>query len=265
MVADMNNDGRTDIVGFGNAGTLVSYQNADGTFAPVVVAVNNFGKAVAGGGWSSQNDYPRMVADMNNDGRTDIVGFGNAGTLVSYQNADGTFAPVVVAVNNFGKAVAGGGWSSQNDYPRMVADMNNDGRTDIVGFGNAGTLVSYQNADGAFAPVVVAVNNFGKAVAGGGWSSQNDYPRMVADMNNDGRTDIVGFGNAGTLVSYQNADGTFPAVILIKNLFGKSTAAGGWNTFDRYPRYIAKMDGDDYPDIVGFGNAGVIISYYTVN
>ena len=28
----------------------------------------------------------------------------------------------------------------------------------------------------------------------GDWTSQNKYPRQVADVNEDGRADIVGFG-----------------------------------------------------------------------
>jgi subtilisin family serine protease len=94
----------------GNIGVKISQTRESGYYFSILPYYNSFltktttfGYSTSAGGWSSQNDYPRMVADMNNDGRTDIVGFGNAGTLVSYQNADGTFAPVVVAVNNFEK------------------------------------------------------------------------------------------------------------------------------------------------------------------
>jgi hypothetical protein len=42
------------------------------------------------------------------------------------------------------------------------------------------------------------VSNFG-AVAGG-WRIDR-HPRLTADVNGDGRADIVGFGNAGVWVS----------------------------------------------------------------
>jgi hypothetical protein len=35
---------------------------------------------------------------------------------------------------------------------------------------------------------------FGK---GSGWTSQDLYPRTLADVNGDGKSDVVGFGNRG--------------------------------------------------------------------
>ncbi len=42
---------------------------------------------------------------------------------------------------------------------------------------------------------------FGYAPEAGGWSSDDSYPRQLADVNADGRADIVGFGNAGVWVA----------------------------------------------------------------
>jgi hypothetical protein len=36
---------------------------------------------------------------------------------------------------------------------------------------------------------------------GGGWTSQNQYPRQLADVNGDGMADIVGFGADGVAAS----------------------------------------------------------------
>jgi hypothetical protein len=35
-----------------------------------------------------------------------------------------------------------------------------------------------------------------------GWTSDNSYPRELADINNDGRIDIVGFGQTGVVAGY---------------------------------------------------------------
>ncbi|NEQ41553.1 MAG: VCBS repeat-containing protein, partial [Okeania sp. SIO3I5] len=93
------------------------------------------------GGWSSQDKYPRQVADVNGDNRADIVGFANDGVYVSLGKTDGTFASHKLAYSQtftFGK----GGWSSQNKYPRQVADVNGDSRADIVGFANNGVYTA---------------------------------------------------------------------------------------------------------------------------
>jgi hypothetical protein len=38
----------------------------------------------------------------------------------------------------------------------------------------------------------------------GGWTSQDTYPRHLADLNGDKFDDIVGFGEAGTYVALSN-------------------------------------------------------------
>jgi len=51
------------------------------------------------------------------------------------------------------------------------------------------------------------LNAFG---TGGGWNSQNTYPRELADINNDGAADIVGFATNGVYVSLANGTGGNP-------------------------------------------------------
>ena len=118
----------------------ISENQLDGTFAPIQRAYrDNF--TVNKKGWVSQDKYPRHLADVNGDGRDDIVGFGKNAVYVSLGQTDGTFAPHQTAYsNNF--TVNKGGWVSQDKYPRHVADVNGDGRADIVGFGNSAVYVS---------------------------------------------------------------------------------------------------------------------------
>ena len=117
----------------------ISENQLDGTFAPIQIAHSGF--TVNKGGWVSQDRYPRHVADVNGDGRDDIVGFGHNAVYVSLGQTDGTFPSHQIAYsNNF--TVNKGGWVSQDKYPRHVADVNGDGRDDIVGFGSNAVYVS---------------------------------------------------------------------------------------------------------------------------
>jgi hypothetical protein len=44
-------------------------------------------------------------------------------------------------------------------------------------------------------------DGFGAGESAGGWTSADRFPRQLADVNGDGRADIVGFGDAGVWVA----------------------------------------------------------------
>ena len=139
--------------------------------------------------------HPRFLADLTGDGRADVVGFGTQGVWVSLNNGDGTFGAVHKVIDNF--AYEAGGWRVEK-HPRFLADLTGDGRADVVGFGTHGVWVSLNNGDGTFGPLQMVVPNF--AYEAGGWRVQK-HPRLLADLNGDGRADIVGFGNDGVWIS----------------------------------------------------------------
>jgi endoglucanase len=146
-----------------------------------------------------------------------------------------------------------GGWSSDDTYPRELGDVNGDGRDDIVGFGSAGVWVSLATAGGHFAAPTFELSAFG--VNAGGWSSDDTYPRELADVNGDGMADIIGFGSAGVWVFLATAGGHFAAPTLEVAAFG--VGAGDWSTDNTYPRELADVTGDGKADIIGFGYAGL--------
>jgi hypothetical protein len=206
-----------------------------------------------------------MLADVNGDGHLDIVGFGNDGVYVALGQAGGTFAKPIAATNGFGFASFAGGWSSNDKYPRMLADVNHDGKADIVGFGNDGVYVAFGQANGTFAAPSLALHDFGAAAGAGGWSSENTFPREVADVNGDGNVDLVGFGQNGVYIALGNGDGTFHASIFDGSLFGSGAAAGSWTSQDAAPRFLADLNHDGAADIVGFGDMGVYVGYSAGN
>ena len=250
FLADLTGTGHADIVGFGDAGVYVALGNADGTFGPVRFVLADFG--FEEGGWRVDK-HPRFLADITGDGRADIVGFGDDGVWVALGNGDGTFQSPRLVIGDFG--FEAGGWRVDK-HPRFLADITGDGRADIVGFGNDGVYVALSNGDGTFNfTPIPAINDF--AFDAGGWRVDK-HPRFLADITGDGRADIIGFGNDGVYVALSNGDGTFnftpiPAI----NDFGFD--AGGWRV-DRHPRLLAGLRSKARADIVGFGDAGVLVS-----
>src|SRR3712207_2601129 len=112
------------------------------------LATQSFGAGATAGGWASFDRFPRRLGDVNGDDIADIVGFGENGTYVTFGTAAGTFGPLTLATGDFGAGAAAGGWASFNRYPRQLGDLNGDGRSDIVGFGDNGTYVALANASG---------------------------------------------------------------------------------------------------------------------
>jgi hypothetical protein len=195
-LADTTGDGRADIVGFGTAGVYVSRSQPDGSFDGPTLVVGNFGSGAGAGGWRVDT-HPRFVVDINHDGKAEIVGFGTGGVWVSYPQADGSYSNPVMVVANFGSGASAGGWRIDT-HPRFLADTTGDGLLDIVGCGTAGVYVSRALADGTYEGPRLVIANY--ASGAGGWRV-DQHPRFLADINGDGRADVVGFGNAGVYVS----------------------------------------------------------------
>ena len=193
LLADVNGDGRADVVGFGNAGVWVSLGKTSGNgFEQPQFWVDNFGYNA--GGWRV-DQHPRAVADVNADGRADVVGFGNAGVWVSLAKSTGDgFEQPRLWLDNFGYEA--GGWRT-DAHPRIVADVNHDGRADIVGFGNAGMYLALSTGANFSSPDL-RIPTFGAAA--GGWEVSK-HPRLLGDVDGDGKLDVIGFGYAGVWVS----------------------------------------------------------------
>jgi hypothetical protein len=200
FLADITGDGRSDIVGFGDDGVWTALSNGNGTFQTPQFVLADLG--FEAGGWRVEK-HPRFLADITGDGRADIVGFGDAGVFTALSNGDGTFQPPQFVLADLG--FEAGGWRVEK-HPRFLADITGDGRADIVGFGGPGVFTALSNGDGTFAfTAQLALADFG---VDQGWRVEA-HPRIVADITADGRADIIGFGDAGVLVSPARPDGTY--------------------------------------------------------
>ncbi len=242
-LADINGDGLLDLVGFKSDGVYVALNTGTG-FGPTTKWGNDFGTASVVA-YASNSANPRLVQDINGDGLPDIVGFANGGTYVALNTGTG-FAAATVWLADFG---INAGYTTQDTYPRTLADINGDGLPDLVGFKSDGTYVSINTGSG-FQTAAKWLADFGTSTATV-YPSQKGYPRYLADVNGDGKADIVGFAIFGVWVSLSTGTG-----------FNSSTqwSAGFgfvWNT--SLPRQIADLDGDGYPDIVGTLSSGTMV------
>lgn len=236
VFGDFNGDGRTDVAGFANGGTVVALSTGNSFIS--ALWTSEFGYS---NGWRVDM-HPRLVGDFNGDGKDDIVGFSNAGALVAISTGSGFSNSYWLA--NFGYNQ---GWRVDM-HPRLIGDFNGDGKDDIVGFADAGAYVAISN--GASFSAGFWMNDMGR---NNGWSVAN-HPRIIGDFNGDGKDDIAGFANAGTVIAISTGY-SFNGSVWMQDM----GCDQGWNP-SMHPRMVGDFNGDGKDDIVGFAHAGAYMA-----
>jgi hypothetical protein len=244
LMGDVNGDGKDDIVGFGFDRVLVAL--SDGTkFLPMTQWTTDYSYNAQG--WRTQY-HPRLLGDVNGDGKDDIVGFGYDRVLVAL--SDGTkFLPMTQWTTDFSYNAQQ--WRVEF-HPRLLADVNGDGKADIVGFGFDRVLVAL--SDGTkFLPMTQWTTDFSYNAQQ--WRVEF-HPRLMGDVNGDGKADIVGFGFDRVLVALSDGTKFLPMTQWTTDF---SYNAQQWRV-EFHPRLLADVNGDGMADIVGFGYDRVLVA-----
>jgi hypothetical protein len=235
----INNDNMADVVGFGDDGVYTALSTGTG--------FTNFGYNVHGfaydQGWRVEK-HVRLLADVNGDGLDDIVGFGDDGVYLALATPSGQFSTPFWAVEGFSSIQ---GWTPAK-HVRTTADVNGDGRQDLVGFGDYEVWIALSTGNG-FAPPQFACSGFG--YINGSWKVDR-HRRYLADINGDGKDDIVAFGDYGVWTALSTGSGFGPAQQASYGFQG-----AGEFTEPEHPRFVADLNGDHYPDLVGFGDSAI--------
>lgn len=245
FLADVTGTGTKDIVGFGAKGLNVAVNNGNNTFRKRRLVLSDYG---TNSGWEVDK-HLRFMVDVRGTGRADILGFGPAGVVLSRNEGDLKFSEPSLVLKAFGYSQ---GWHLDTHH-RFLGDTTGNGLPDIVGFGVKGVYVAKNNGDGTFQNSVLVTEDFG---TNDGYKIDK-HLRTIADLTGDGKVDLVGFGNTGVWVGFNNGDGTFQARQRVLESFGHER--GNWRV-ETHPRFIADITGDGKGDIVGFGKKGVWVA-----
>lgn len=253
--ADVDGNGYLDIVGFFQYGVAVSLNNGNMTFAqPQIWYVYDANVQL-----TSFDALPRQFIDMNHDEAADIVLFGLDGVYIAYSDKGyNKFKKAIKVCSEYGYAT----YNSQGVNPRLVTDINNDTWPDLVCIEQYGISASINNG-GIFANIgkISLSDNFG---SGQGFPNLNVSPRFFIDMNKDTYKDIVGISNGLVFVSINNQNKTFQKADIWTAGYGvfqdETNIAKNFDNAFYKPITIADIDGDLYPDIIGFNSNFTVVS-----
>ncbi len=200
----------------------------------------------------SNERYPIMFADLNNDQKADVC----------MRQPDGVYCSISRG-NAFGAATRwttqfrdSDGWNSRRSYHQTITlvDIDGDGRASICGRGTHGVYCAESNGS-RFGPVYLAASSFSN---GNGWTDPKYYSTMqYADVNDDGYLDLCARGKKGIYCAEYDEVFThaFKAARKWTSLFSD---AYGWGHHKYYSTIkFADIDNDGKADVCGRGPDGV--------
>lgn len=233
--ADVNGDGQADLVGDKETEIMVALSDGN-TFLPA--------EPWRRPGRLKYRATDRFWLDIDGDRLDDLVEYDRLRILTMFSNGNAWHADAIRP----SPFPPGRRWPLRER--RRAADVDGDGRADLVGFGPQGIAVA-RSLGRAFGAPSIWTQEFGSTR----WTESNSRCEL-ADVNADGKSDVVGFTAMGTSLALSTGIGFAPstAVSIFPYVDERCTDRDQW-------RAVVDVDGDGRADVVGLRNEDVCVSF----
>lgn len=226
LSADINADGRADIIRYTNNEIYTFISQGNGEYEEVLFNTSkNFG--------SKMDTYFTAQGDYNADGLGDFIRYTNNEIYTFFSKGNGTYEEVKFTTSTNFKA--------RNDtYYSASSDMNSDGITDLLRYTNNKIYTLFAKGNGEFEEVLyTASKNFS--------TLNSSYAFSLADRNNDGVKDIIRYTNSEIYVLFSKNNGEFE-----EKAYTSSSNFGSKN--DTYETISGDFDSSSSSDIIRYTN-----------
>jgi GH25 family lysozyme M1 (1,4-beta-N-acetylmuramidase) len=233
VLGDVNGDGAADILAIAPGGNLYLYPNTYFTGQGMFGG----GRSQVGAGWTGYT--LAAIADLYGSGRAGILARDSAGNLWYYPNTGGA------GTSTFGaRSRVGIGWAGYTVVG--LTDLYGSGRPGILAIDSSGRMWYYPSTGGT------GTGTFGaRSQVGAGWVG---YTADVADINGDGRPDLVAVDGSGAMWMYPNIGGTG-----LSTFGARSQIASSWSGYQAID--VGQLTGAGPAGLVGFDPAGDLWYY----
>ncbi len=250
-LADINGDGKADIIGRDAEGVHVALSTGSG-FGNEELWSSEFSDNK---GWKAP-EYSTTLrcADVNGDHKADLIIRSQLGIRVALSIGNGFQASTLWT--NYFSDDSTQQWKKEAGYYGTIrsGDVNGDGLADIVARGSGGIYVSLSSSTSFIRPTIWT-NEFSDLDIIKWKEVKYSLTFQLADVNGDSKADLIARGPQGILVSLSDGNGFLHSSVWSSSF---SDASGCGKDVSYYGAIrLGDVNGDGKADIIARGKDGI--------